>query len=49
MINSKPGNDQTGAVRLERRPDGTTRQNELSMRRLSQWLTDNPQYRSDLA
>jgi ribosome-associated toxin RatA of RatAB toxin-antitoxin module len=70
-----PGNDQTGAVRLERLGPNKTRlhfeeryniqkppfkwfeaqiykfinkQNELSMRRLSQWLTDHPDYRPDL-
>lgn len=71
MISSTPGQDQTGAVRLERLPDGTTRlhfeeryhlvkppykwfegpiyrfinkQNEASMRRLSDFLTANPNY-----
>jgi hypothetical protein len=75
MINSKPGNDQTGALRLQRLGPNRTRlsfeeryhltswpwrlfeariysfinkQNEQSMRRLSQWLSDNPDYRADL-
>ena len=76
MIARQPGNDQTGAVRLERQSDGTTRlhfeerynltkapwkwfegpiykfinkQNEASMRRLSDWLSEHPEYRPDLA
>jgi hypothetical protein len=75
MINSDPGNDQTGKVTLERVEPNRTRlhfeerynitkapykwfegpiykfinkQNELSMRRLSDWLTEHPEYRPDL-
>ncbi len=76
MISSDPGNDQTGAVRLE--PDGPNRtllhfeerynltkapyrwfegpiyrfinkQNEASMRRLSEYLSAHPEYRPELA
>jgi len=75
MISSTPGNDQTGAVRLEHVAPNRTRlhfeeryhltkppfswfegqiygfinrQNELSMRRLSDWLSARPDYRPEL-
>jgi hypothetical protein len=75
MISRTPGDDQTGAVRLEPIGPNRTRfsfeerynltkapyrwfegriygfinkQNEESMRRASEWLTDHPEYRSDL-
>ena len=75
MISSSPGNDQTGAVRLEPLGPNKTalhfeerynlekapykwfegaiyrfinKQNEASMRRLSEWLTAHPEYRPDL-
>ena len=75
MITRRPGNDQTGRLRLqplgpnrtrlyfeeryqlEQRPwkwfEGPiyrfiNRQNEESMRRLSKWLSDHPEYRPDL-
>lgn len=76
MLSDRPGNDQTGRVRLEPLgPDRTrfhfeerynltswpwrwfegpiyrfiNRQNEASMRRLSAWLTEHPEYRPELA
>jgi hypothetical protein len=75
MLSRDAGNDQTGAVRLERIGPNRTlfsfeeryhltkapwkwfegpiykfinKNNEQSMRRASQWLTDHPEYRSDL-
>jgi hypothetical protein len=75
MLSREAGNDQTGAVRLERIGPNRTlfsfeeryhltkapwkwfegpiykfinKNNEQSMRRASQWLTDHPEYRSDL-
>ena len=75
MLSHDAGNDQTGAVRLERIGPNRTRfsfeeryhltkkpwkwfegpiykfinkNNEDSMRRASQWLTDHPEYRPDL-
>jgi hypothetical protein len=75
MLSRDAGNDQTGAVRLERFGSNRTRfsfeeryhltkapwkwfegpiykfinkNNEDSMRRASQWLTDHPEYRPDL-
>jgi hypothetical protein len=75
MLSHDPGNDQTGAVRLERIGPNRTqfsfeeryhitkapfrwfegpiykfinKNNEQSMRRASQWLTDHPEYRPDL-
>jgi hypothetical protein len=74
MISRRPGNDQTGRLRLEPVGSGRTRlhfeerynldaipwkwfegpiyrfinrKNEESMQRLSEWLTDHPEYRSD--
>ncbi len=75
MLGRKPGNDQTGRVRLEPTPSGCrlhfeeryhltglpwrllegpiyrfiNRQNERSMRALSEWLGRHPEYRPDLA
>ena len=75
MINRKPGQDQTGKVRLEPIGPNRTRfhfeerynltaipfkwfegpiykfinkQNEASMRRASEWLSQHPEYRADL-
>jgi hypothetical protein len=75
MLSRDPGNDQTGAVRLERIGPNRTRfsfeeryhltkapwkwfegpiykfinkNNEASMRRASEWLTEHPEYRPDL-
>jgi hypothetical protein len=74
LLSRDPGNDQTGAVRLERIGPNRTRfsfeeryhltkapwkwfegpiykfinkNNEASMRRASQWLTDHPDYRPE--
>ncbi len=75
MISRRPGNDQTGRLRLEPLGPNRTRlhfeerykleqrpwkwfeapiyrfinrKNEESMQRLSQWLSDHPEYRSEL-
>ncbi len=75
MLSFTPGQDQTGAIRLERIGPNRTRfsfeerynlvkrpwkwfeapiyrfinkNNELSMRRASEWLTAHPEYRADL-